>query len=580
MPSSADSPTLSQTGSATINDPVLSADQLRRLGSYGEVESVRSGEVIVPEGQAGYDFVVVLDGEVAIISTSADTPTTVISHGRGHFLGGLSLLTGERTLLAARAATDSSILRISPARFRDMMASETDMADLIFAAFVARRNEPMLRGSGAPLKIIGSSMSGATLALRSFARRQRLAHDWIDLDAPNTDEPDVLLARYGMRPADAPIVVTPTAVLCHPTVGELAHHLGFTFEPSTTDTVDLLIVGAGPGGLAAAVYGASEGLSTLVLDAVGPGGQAGTSSRIENYFGFPAGISGGELVEQGALQAMRLGARIAMPCTVMRLEPRPDGFRLVLHDDAEVYARAVIIAAGVQYRKLPLERLEALEGAGVYYAATDLEARQCTGEPVVVIGGGNSAGQAAIHLAGRGSPVTIAIRGHDLSASMSHYLIDRIVTSPLIEVRPHTEVTDLHGDGHLEAVSLRTMSDDGSFTTIEQPCAGLFSFIGAVPFTDWLDPYIALDTHGFVLTGRDVADASSAAATATLGTAYEPAGTDRLPFETSLPGVFAIGDVRHGSMKRVAAAVGEGSSAVHSVHEHLRRASVGPPLTT
>jgi len=546
------------------SDPVLDEGQLRRLSTYGEIQAASAGDLIVPQGQAGYDFVVVLDGEVGIISTSTDTPVTVISHGPGHFLGGLSLLTGERTLLAARAVADSSILRISPSRFRAMMAAETDLADLIFNAFVARRDAPMLRGSGAPLRIIGSRMSGATLALRSFARRQRLAHEWIDLDAPNVDEPDVVLARYGMRPADAPVVVTPTAVLRHPTVGELAHHLGFTFEPSTTDSVDLLVVGAGPGGLAAAVYGASEGLSTLVLDAVGPGGQAGTSSRIENYFGFPAGVSGGELVEQGALQAMRLGARIAMPCTVMRLEPQPDGFRMVLHDDAEVIARAVIIAVGVQYRKLPLARLEALEGAGVYYAATDLEARQCTGDPVVVIGGGNSAGQAAIHLAGRGSPVTIAIRGRDLSASMSQYLIDRIVTSPLIEVRARTEVTDLHGDDHLEAVSLQTMADDGSFVVTEQPCAGLFSFIGAVPFTDWLSPHVALDDNGFILTGRDVPEVSNSPDEDTI---------ERLPFETSLPGVFAIGDVRHGSMKRVAAAVGEGSSAVRSVHDHLRRAA-------
>lgn len=296
----------------------------------------------------------------------------------------------------------------------------------------------------------------------------------------------------------------------------------------------------------------------LVLDGVGTGGQAGTSSRIENFFGFPAGVSGGELVERGALQASRLGAQIRVPCRVVGLAHAHEGYTLRLADGAEVTARAVVVALGVRYRRLPLERLERFAGAGVYYAATDLESRVCGANPVVVVGGGNSTGQAAIFLAQRGAPVTIAIRGDGLAASMSKYLIDRSDAAPNITVRPHTHVVALHGDGHLQQVTLRTAAPDGDTTDQMLPCAGMFSFIGAVPFTEWLALHVALDERGFVLTDRDMPAAARNDVTP-------------LPFQTSQP-IFAAGDVRRGSMKRVVAAVGEGASAIRSVHDHLARA--------
>jgi thioredoxin reductase (NADPH) len=333
-------------------------------------------------------------------------------------------------------------------------------------------------------------------------------------------------------------------------VGELASYLGLVYEPTSLELLDVVIIGAGPAGLAAAVYGASEGLRTLLVDRVGVGGQAGTSSRIENYVGFPSGISGGELVERAALQAQRLGAQITSPCTVTAIESVCDGYRLTLGDGAVLMARAVVVALGVQYRKLPLDRLADFEGAGVYYAATDLEARVCGPNPVTVIGGGNSAGQAAIFLAQQGAMVTIVIRGQDLTSSMSSYLIDRIDASPSIRVAAHTEVTELHGDGHLQEI---TLTNNQTGEAVRQPCVGLFSFIGAVPFTDWLDGFLELDDKGFILTDTDLRDVG-----------FEP-----LPFETSRPGVFAAGDVRSRSMKRVAAAVGDGSSAIRSVHQRL-----------
>jgi thioredoxin reductase (NADPH) len=341
-------------------------------------------------------------------------------------------------------------------------------------------------------------------------------------------------------------------VLRRPTVGEFAASLGVSFRAAEGRVRDLVVVGAGPGGIAAGVYGASEGLDTLVIDGRAVGGQAGASSRIENYFGFPNGISGSDLVEQGALQAQRLGATINAPCSATGLRVEGDRFVLTIGDADEVAARAVIIATGVAYRKLEVAELPRFENAGVFYAATDLEARVCGGRHVVVVGGGNSAGQAAVFLAEQGSQVTIVLRSNNLHATMSRYLIDRIEANPSITVQPFTQVTALHGATSLEAVDLTRRPPAGTPFTETVPTAGVFSFIGSVPSTTWLRHLVAVDDDGFVLTGPDL-----------------PGSEHRLPFETSQPGLFAIGDVRHGSMKRVAAAVGEGSSAVRSVHQHL-----------
>jgi thioredoxin reductase (NADPH) len=380
--------------------------------------------------------------------------------------------------------------------------------------------------------------------------------EWIDLE--EVDDAPVFLARFGVRPRDVPVVVTPTAVLRNATPGEFAAHIGLAYHEIPGYVSDLVVVGTGPAGLAASVYGASEGLETLSLDAVGAGGQAGASSRIENYVGFPNGISGDELVASAAIQAIRLGARLNSPCEVagLRLE---DGFHVViLADGSEISTKAIVIATGARYRRLDVSGLERYEGAGVYYAATELEARVCRGFHTIVAGGGNSAGQAAIFLAQQGSPVSIVVRRRALTETMSQYLVTRIEADPRINVLPHTEVRALAGEAHLEEV---TLEDNRSGERRTVHCQGLFCFIGAVPATAWLEGCVVLDRSGFVVTDRSLPEP--------VANGSDFGGRDPLPFETSVPGVFAVGDVRSGSLKRVAAAVGEGSSVVRQVHEYL-----------
>jgi thioredoxin reductase (NADPH) len=406
------------------------------------------------------------------------------------------------------------------------------------------------------VRIIGSRYSREAMALRSFAARSRFPHTWIDVE--DDDDVGVSLAGMGFRLADTPVVITTTGVLRRPSPGELAQHLGLTFQPVPGFMFDLVVVGSGPAGLAAAVYGASEGLSTVSLDAVSTGGQAGASSRIENYVGFPNGISGEELASRAAIQAQRLGARLNAPCEVFALRVE-DGFHVIaLGDGSEIPTRTVIVATGARYQRLAVDDLERFEGAGVYYAATDLEARICSGQPVIVVGGGNSAGQAALYLAQQGSWVSIVIRSNDLTHSMSAYLIERIDADPRIELLTETQVRALAGGGHLDHVILEH-TPTGERRTVS--CSGLFCFIGADPATEWLGGALELDAKGFIPTDRSLPDR----------TRSDPRfiARDPLPFETSVPGVFAVGDVRSGSLKRVAAAVGEGSSAVGSVHEHL-----------
>jgi thioredoxin reductase (NADPH) len=390
------------------------------------------------------------------------------------------------------------------------------------------------------------------MSLRTFAEHSHLAHVWIDLE--DAEEPDALLASMDLTAQDIPAVVTTTETLRHPSAATFAEHLGLTFHPTPGYLFDLVVVGSGPAGLSAAVYGASEGLRTVSLDAVTIGGQAGTSSRIENYAGFPNGISGGDLTARAAVQAMRLGARLNAPCEVAGLKVEASFHVVVLKDGSEIPTRAVIVASGARYRRLAVDNLERFEGAGVYYVATDLEARVCDGTSVIVIGGGNSAGQAALYLAQSRCRVTIAIRRQDLAQSMSQYLIERIEADPRIELITGAEVTGLQGEDHLEQVTLERLAT-GEQKTVS--CSGLFCFIGARPATAWLGDRVLLDPDGFVLTDRQLPEELDGRRSAAL------------PFETSLPGVFAAGDVRHGSMKRVAAAVGEGSSAVRSVHERL-----------
>jgi thioredoxin reductase (NADPH) len=532
------------------------ADVIAELQTFGEVREVAAGDELYRAGDPTPDFFVVLDGEVEIIRQDDAGSVLVATHTPGRFLGELNLLTGQRAFLSARVSQPGRVLAIDLDTFRRLMSTRPDFSDTVFRAFVARR-EILRAGEGAgAIRIVGSRYSAEAMALRAFANRARLPHAWVDLE--DLDDAPVYLASLGVRPRDVPVVFTPTAVLRNPTVGAFAEHLGLTYHAVPGYISDLVVVGTGPAGLAASVYGASEGLETLSLDAVGPGGQAGASSRIENYVGFPNGVSGDDLVTSASIQAMRLGARLNAPCEVGGLRVA-DGFHVVvLADGSEIPTRAVIIATGARYRRLDVDDLERFEGSGVYYAATELEARVCRGYRSIVVGGGNSAGQAAIYMAQQGSPVSLVVRRRALSETMSQYLIARIEADARIEVLQHTEVRGLSGGTHLEAV---TLEDNESKERRVLECQGLFCFIGAVPATAWLGDCVELDRSGFVLTDRSLSDAVAN------GAAFRE--HDPLPFETSLPGVFAAGDVRSGSLKRVAAAVGEGSSAVRSVHDYL-----------
>ena len=534
---------------------VLDASALAEIATFGSEVAVEAGQMLYRAGDDPPNFFVVIEGEVEIVREGGDE-VVVATHGPGRFIGELNLLTGQRPYLSARVSRSGRVLSVEPDAFRRLMSIKPDLSDTIFQAFVARRE--MLRAglAAGAIRLIGSRFSREALALRAYANRQRLPHTWIEIE--DLEDVGVYLAAVGARPEDVPVVVMPTVVLRRATPGEFAALLGLTYTSVPGSVVDLVVVGTGPGGLAAAVYGASEGLDTISLDAVASGGQAGSSSRIENYVGFPNGISGGDLTARAAIQAIRLGARLNAPCEAVGLRVE-DGFHIVvLADGSQIATRAVIVASGARYRRLEVDELERFEGAGVYYAATELEARLCRGSSVGVVGGGNSAGQAAIYLSQQGSRVTLIVRRRELVETMSQYLVARIEADPHIEVLTHTEVRGLAGAAHLEEITLEhTQSGERQ----NLGCGGLFCFIGAIPATAWLGDCVSLDRSGFVLTDRSLSD--DHVDSGAFG------GRDPLPFETSLPGVFAVGDVRLGSMKRVAAAVGEGSSAVRSVHDYL-----------
>jgi thioredoxin reductase (NADPH) len=528
--------------------------QFARLVSYAIAQQVRVDDVVFRPGDPTYDLIVIESGRIQIISpaTREEPEAVVAEYGPGWFLGELNLLTGQTAYLTARVVEAGTIHRLAREQFQRLMADDADISDILLRAFLARRDS--LRESAAAhlIEIVGSGMSAAALALRTYAARQRLPHLWLDADSPAGR---ALIRLAPLSAADLPAVVIPDRILSRATPSELAAALGLSYRAANETLGDLVIVGAGPAGLAAAVHAASEGLNVTLLDAVGAGGQAAASSRIENYVGFPSGISGSDLTQQATLQALKFGAHLYAPAQVVTLDCSQDTLQLVLDDGSRIDARSVLMASGVSYRRLPLPRWSDFEGAGIFYAATELEARACSDLPVTVIGGANSAGQAALYLASRGCEVTIAVRGDHLRSTMSTYLVDRILAHPHIRVRTSTEVTALAGDVALDHIDL---TDTDGENTRRHPCRGLFCFIGAEPATDWALG-VSLDSHGFVLTDVQL----NAAKLAPIWAALERAP---LPYETSIPGVFAAGDVRAGSMKRVASAVGEGASAVRSVH--------------
>jgi thioredoxin reductase (NADPH) len=533
--------------------PSLSEAQLTRLRSFGTPQAVAAGDVLYGPGDTSYDLVVTEDAAVEIVQPATrDAPEEpLVRFGPGSFLGELNMLTGQAVYLIARVVDAGRVHRIAPTSFRQLMAEDPELSDVLLQAFLARRDVLRENGASRGLELLGSAMDPAALALRTYAARRRLPHLWFEADS---------VAGQALKEAESltgdhlPAALMPDRVLRRATPGELAEALGLAYRGADSGaSVDVTVVGAGPAGLAAAVYASSEGLTTDLLDAVGPGGQAATSSRIENYLGFPSGISGAELAERAETQALKFGTQFSTPCEIVSLEI-DEHLRAVLSDGTEIPTRALIVASGARYRSLPLERWDEFVGAGIFYAATELEARSCADGPVTVVGGGNGAGQAALFLTSFGCDVTVAIRRPDVASGMSRYLVDRLLANPKITVRGGTQVARLDGDHVLESVAMVGL--DGELH--EQPCRGLFCFIGAEPATSWLTG-VALDEHGFVLTDVDLAGSE-------LGETWSALGRGPLPFETSVPGVFAVGDVRHGSVKRVAAAVGEGASAIRSVH--------------
>jgi thioredoxin reductase (NADPH) len=528
--------------------PRLSEQQLLALEAHGERRRVRQGEVIYREGDERCDFYVVLEGQVAILEGYGGAVRVVAVHGPRRFLGELGLLTGQAAFLTAVALEPGEVLVVPVERLRELVSQDAAFGDLVLRAYLIRRS--MLIELGAGFRIVGSRYSPDTRRLREFAARNRLPHRWIDLEKDK--EAERLLRQLGVAPEETPVVIwRGEQVLRNPTNAELARAIGLPAPKPGGPVCDLVIVGAGPAGLAAAVYAASEGLATVTFDAIATGGQAGTSPRIENYPGFPSGISGSELTERTVIQAEKFGADINVPAEATALEQR-DGHHLVRLDDGQaVEGRTVVVATGARYRKLPVPRLEEFEGTSVHYAATHVEAQLCHGDPVAVVGGGNSAGQAAVFLMKHAARVSLLIRGGDLGRSMSRYLADRIERTPGIEVLRHTEVRELVGEGALEAV---VVEDNRTGSRRRLEARALFVFIGAEPHTGWLGDRLALDDRGFILTGAD---------------AVPDDGRQPFLLETSLPGVFAAGDVRSGSIKRVTSAVGEGAMAIRLAHEYL-----------
>ncbi len=534
--------------------PTLDESELAVFDALGTRRAVAMGDYLFRAGDVAYDFFVIVSGAVEIVMFADGEERIITRHGPGRFLGELNMLTGMRVFLSARVAEPGEVIVVPAASLRHVIATRPSLGDRILAAFIARRTL-LMSGAAATIRVIGSRFSPESLHIREFLSRSRIPHEWMDPDLDAHVES--LLAEFGVTPRELPVVIASGSVVRRPTPGALAEYLGLTVGSLPARCFDLVVVGGGPAGLAAAVYGASEGLQTLGLEMVAVGGQAGTSSRIDNYLGFPLGISGGDLTQRAVVQAEKFGAHLTSPCAAESLREEAGHLVVRLSDGADVAGRAVIVATGARYRKLDVARLEEFEGNGVYYAATEMEARLCAASPVVVAGGGNSAGQAGLFLAQSGSAVTFVIRGPDLNASMSRYLVERIEEDDRIAVRTNTRITGLDGDRVLGAVQLA--SADGEAIV---PCAALFSFIGAEPASSWLSGCAALDDHGFVLTDRSLADEH-------LDGRWEALGRGPLPFETNHPGLFAVGDVRAGSMKRVASAVGEGSAAVHSVHEYL-----------
>ncbi len=533
--------------------PKLSEGQIETLSESGSVREIRKGEYLVKVGERNHNIFVVLKGSLSILNNDLKE---IAIHHPGEFTGNIDNLSDRTAIYNAVATSDSLILQIAQPQLRDIISNNQDLSEILLRTFLLRRTFELESNIGA-LKLLGSRFCPNTFKLREFFSKNHVQYTWVDLEMDETSE--AILSEFGVSASDTPLVIThQKTIFKNPTLEEIADNIGLT-SLSGDDVYDLIVVGAGPAGLAASVYASSEGLKVITIDSIGPGGQAGTSSKIENYLGFPMGISGSDLANNAFIQAQKFGCVISIPHNAKALRVENNAFHLELATGKVIKGSAVIAATGAQYRKLPLDNLVQFEGQGVYYGASNMEAQLLSGKEAVIVGGGNSAGQAAIFLAEKSSKIHLVIRGSDLSASMSTYLINRIVHHPKIELHIHTEVKKLEGDSWLRKVTLEC-NQSGEIHTCN--VSDLFLFLGALPCTEWLADVTCLDPKGFIYTGRDIpADG--------LETYKWPYSYPPQSLETCVPGLFAVGDIRSGSVKRVASAVGEGSMAVSQVHAFL-----------
>ena len=548
-------PALSALDPRTQAFPVLTPAQIDRVRALSDMRSVKPGEILFEPGDTNVPFFVLLSGAMEIVQPHLSGERSIAKHGPGEFTGEMTMISGQRCLVLGRVTEPGEFLELSGEGLRSLIARDAELNEIFMRAFILRRVELIRHGLG-NLTLLGSRYSAKTLELREFLTRNGYPYSYVDLDTDQTSQE--LLDRFEVRRDEVPVVICGNrGVMRNPSIQKLADCLGLNSSIDASQVRDLIIVGAGPSGLAAAVYAASEGLDVLVIENASPGGQAGSSSKIENYLGFPTGVSGQELTTRALTQAEKFGAKMMVASNVTRLDCAKRPYKVVLEDARALASRAVIIATGAQYNKPRISNLQKFEGQGIYYGATYMEAQLCEQEDVVVVGGGNSAGQAAVFLSQTARRVYMLVRSGQLSDTMSRYLIQRIEQNPAIEVHYKTEVVNLDGDTHLERVTWRDEQGQTSVHNIRH----VFIMAGASPRTDWLRGCLALDNKGFILTGRDL-DTTTEVAT-------RPTVTPPQMLETSLPGVFAVGDVRSGNVKRVASAVGEGAIAIHLVHRAL-----------
>lgn len=536
--------------------PALTPSQIDRIRPFGRIRQTTVGEILFEPGDATARFFVVLSGALEIVQPTLQGERLIVTHQAGSFTGEMTMISGRGALARGRVTIAGEFLELSPEALRTVVARDEELSGIFMRAFILRRVLLISSGSGNVI-LLGSRHSAKTLHLREFLTRNAHPHTYIDLDTDTGAQE--LLDRFTVTLDEIPVVIcNGETVLRGPSIQELARCLGLNAHITATELRDLVIVGAGPAGLAAAVYGASEGLDVLVIEAESPGGQAGSSSKIENYLGFPTGITGNELAGRAAAQAQKFGAKVLVASSVTKLNCERRPYELSVDCGQTIRARTVVIASGAQYNKPAIDNLKKFEGQGVYYGATYIEAQLCGNEEVAVIGGGNSAGQAAVYLSQTARKVHMVVRARQLSDTMSRYLIQRIEENPAIELHYRTEIVGLDGDTQLERVTWRD-KNTGEISTHD--LRHLFIMAGGSPRTEWLKGCLAMDNKGFVLTGRDLDPV--------LRDFHWPLSRVPLMLETSLPGVFAVGDVRAGNVKRVAAAVGEGSIAISLVHRAL-----------